>query len=56
MSRNKKDNELDGFERRHADKSTALPLAFDVLAVSVHRDNPRRGISVLLGDAIFSAT
>ena len=56
MSRNKKDNELDGFERRHADKPAALPVAFDVLAVSVHRDNPRSGISVPRGDAIFPAT
>ena len=56
MSRNKKDNELDRFERRHADKPTALPVALDVLAVYVHRDNPRSGISVPRGDAILSAT
>ncbi|MCX7818696.1 MAG: PstS family phosphate ABC transporter substrate-binding protein [Kiritimatiellae bacterium] len=56
MSREMKQAEIDEFEAKFGYKPTALPVAVDMLAVYVHRDNPIQGLSLTQVDAIFSKT
>lgn len=56
MSRTMKDAEIQAFEKKHGYKPTAVPVAVDALAVFVHKDNPIKGMSMPLVDAIFSST
>jgi phosphate transport system substrate-binding protein len=56
MSREMRDNEVQGFESRFGYKPTAIPVAIDALAVFVHKDNPIDGLTMPQVDAIFSAT
>jgi phosphate transport system substrate-binding protein len=54
MSRTMKQDEIDGFEKQHGYKPTALPTSIDMLAVYVHKDNPIAGLTFQQVDAIFS--
>lgn len=56
MSRMMKSSEIEAFEARHGYKPTAVPVAIDVLAVYVNKDNPIKGLTIAQVDAIFSAT
>jgi phosphate transport system substrate-binding protein len=56
MSRAMKDNEIQEFQKKYGYKPTAVPVAIDALAVFVHKDNPVKGLSMPLVDAIFSTT
>jgi phosphate transport system substrate-binding protein len=56
MSRTMKDNEIQDFEKKYGYKPTAVPVAVDALAVFVHKDNPIKGLSMPMVDAIFSST
>lgn len=56
MSRAMKTEEIQAFEAKHGYKPTAVPVAIDVLAVYVNKDNPIEGLSITQVDAIFSAT
>ncbi|PTQ91054.1 PstS family phosphate ABC transporter substrate-binding protein [Agitococcus lubricus] len=56
MSRPMKDNEIQDFEKKYGYKPTAIPVAVDALAVFVHKDNPVKGLSMPMVDAIFSST
>lgn len=56
MSRDMRRSEVQGFEARHGYPPTALPVAIDMLAVYVNRDNPIEKLSLPQIDAIFSAT
>jgi phosphate transport system substrate-binding protein len=56
MSRAMKAEEIQAFEAKHGYKPTAVPVAIDVLAVYVNKDNPIKGLSLQQLDAIFSAT
>ena len=56
MSRAMKSSEIQAFENRHGYKPTAVPVAIDLLAVYVHKDNPIKGLTLPQVDAIFSAT
>lgn len=56
MSREMKSSEIEAFEARHGYKPTAVPVAIDVLAVYVNKDNPIEGLTVPQLDAVFSAT
>lgn len=56
MSRAMKTEEIQAFEAKHGYKPTAVPVAIDVLAVYVNKDNPIEGLSLPQVDAIFSAT
>ncbi|HEX4869373.1 MAG TPA: phosphate ABC transporter substrate-binding protein PstS family protein [Moraxellaceae bacterium] len=56
MSRAMKDNEIQAFEKKHGYKPTAVPVAVDALAIFVHKDNPIKGLSMPVVDAIFSST
>lgn len=56
MSREMKSSEIEAFEARHGYKPTAVPVAIDVLAVYVNKDNPIKGMTIKQADAIFSAT
>jgi phosphate transport system substrate-binding protein len=56
MSRGMRDSEIQDFERRHGYAPTLVPVAIDVLAVYVNRDNPIEGLSLAEVDAIFSNT
>jgi len=56
MSRAMKDNEIQDFEKKYGYKPTAIPVAVDALAVFVHKDNPIKGLSMPMVDAIFSST
>ena len=53
MSRSMKDNEIQEFEKKYGYKPTAVPVAVDALAVFVHKDNPIKGLSMPMVDAIF---
>src|SRR5690606_20875492 len=55
MSREMKSEEIQAFEAKHGYKPTAVPVAIDVLAVYVNKDNPIKGLSLQQVDAIFSA-
>ena len=54
MSRPMKEAEIDDFKRRFGYEPTALPVAVDMLAVYVHRDNPIASLSLRQLDAIYS--
>ena len=54
MSRDLKPSEIDDFKRKHGYAPTTGPVAIDMLAVFVHRDNPLAGLSLQQIDAIFS--
>jgi phosphate transport system substrate-binding protein len=56
MSRAMRQSEIDAFEQRHGYPPTAVPVAIDLLAVYVNRDNPIEGLTLAQVDAIFSAT
>lgn len=56
MSREMKDDELEAFEDKYGYKPTAIPVAIDVLAVMVSKDNPIKGLTLPQVDAIFSST
>ena len=56
MSRAMKDNEIQDFEKKYGYKPTAIPVAVDALAVFVHKDNPIKGMSMAMVDAVFSST
>lgn len=56
MSREMKSEEVQAFEAKFGYKPTAVPVAIDVLAVYVNKDNPIKGLSLQQVDAIFSAT
>ncbi len=56
MSRDMKSSEIDAFEKKFGYKPTQLPVAIDMLAVYVHRDNPLEGLTLQQVDAIFSKT
>lgn len=54
MSREWKPSEIDTFQERHGYPPTVMPVAIDMLAVFVHRDNPLEAFSLEQIDAIFS--
>jgi phosphate transport system substrate-binding protein len=56
MSRAMRESEIQTFENRHGYKPYALPVAVDMVAVYVNKDNPIVSLSVPQVDAIFSAT
>ncbi len=56
MSRTMRDSEVRGFEERYGYPPTGVPVAVDMLAVYVNKDNPIKGLSLPQVDAIFSAT
>lgn len=56
MSRAMRDSEIRAFEDRHGFAPTEVPVAIDMVAVYVNKDNPVEGLSVPQVDAIFSAT
>ncbi len=56
MSRGMRDSEAAAFEQRHGYPPVLVPVAIDVLAVYVNRDNPIEGLSLAQVDAIFSST
>jgi phosphate transport system substrate-binding protein len=56
MSRTMKENEIQAFEKKYGYKPTAVPVAVDALAIFVHKDNPIKGLSMPVLDAIFSST
>lgn len=55
MSRPMRQGEIQAFEERHGYPPTLVPVAIDLLAVYVNRDNPIEGLSIPQVDAIFSA-
>ena len=54
MSRDWKPSEIDTFKEKHGYPPTVVPVAIDMLAVFVHKDNPMRSLSLEQIDAIFS--
>jgi len=54
MSRDWKPSEVDAFKCKHGYPPTVVPVAIDMLAVFVHRDNPLASLSLQQVDAIFS--
>jgi phosphate transport system substrate-binding protein len=54
MSRDWKPSEIDAFKEKHGYPPTAVPVAIDMLALFVHKDNPLTGLSLQEIDAIFS--
>lgn len=56
MSREMRQSEIEAFENRHGYAPYALPVAIDMVAVYVNKDNPIAGLSLPQVDAIFSAT
>ncbi len=54
MSRLMTAREVEGFEKKHGYKPTAIGVAIDALAVYVNKDNPIRGLSLEEVDAIMS--
>jgi phosphate transport system substrate-binding protein len=54
MSRDWKPSEIDTFKEKHGYAPTVLPVAIDMLAVFVHKDNPLKSLSLQEVDAIFS--
>jgi phosphate transport system substrate-binding protein len=54
MSRDWKPSEIDTFKEKHGYAPTVVPVAIDMLAVFVHKDNPLKSLSVQDVDAIFS--
>ena len=56
MSRGMRQSEIQAFEERFGYAPYELPVAIDMLAVYVNKDNPIEGLSIPQVDAIFSAT
>jgi len=56
MSRKMKSSEIRAFEQAQGYKPTAVPVAVDVLAVYVNKDNPIEGLTIPQVDAMFSVT
>lgn len=56
MSRAMKSSEIQSFEKKNGYKPYAIPVAVDMLAVYVNKDNPLKGLTIPQVDAIFSAT
>jgi phosphate transport system substrate-binding protein len=56
MSRPMKLEEIENFESRKGYPPTAVGIAFDALAIFVHKDNPIATLSLTSLDAIFSIT
>lgn len=56
MSRAMRDSEKRAFEDRHGYPPVEVPVAIDMLAVYVNKDNPIKGMSIPQVDAVFSAT
>lgn len=56
MSREMRQSEIQAFENKHGYAPYALPVAIDMVAVYVNKDNPIEGLSLPQVDAIFSAT
>ena len=56
MSRAMRDSEIQSFEERHGYKPYAVPVAIDMVAVYVNKDNPIEGMTLAQVDAVFSAT
>lgn len=56
MSRAMKSKEIQAFEQKYGYKPTAIPVAVDALAVFLHKDNPVKGMTIPMVDAIFSST
>ncbi|MEY6432562.1 phosphate ABC transporter substrate-binding protein PstS family protein [Thioalkalicoccus limnaeus] len=56
MSRPMRDSEQRAFEDRHGYPPTLVPVAIDMVAVYVNKDNPIESLSLPQVDAIFSAT
>ncbi len=54
MSRLMTAREVEGFEKKHGYKPTAVGVAIDALAVYVNKDNPIRGLSLQEVDAAMS--
>ena len=54
MSRDWKPSEIDAFKAKHGYAPTVVPVAIDMLAVFVHKDNPLKSLSLQQVDAIFS--
>jgi phosphate transport system substrate-binding protein len=54
MSRDWKPSEIDAFKAKHGYAPTVVPVAIDMLAVFVHRDNPLKSLTLQQVDAIFS--
>lgn len=54
MSRDWKPSEIDAFKAKHGYAPTVVPVAIDMLAVFVHKDNPLAALSLQQVDAIFS--
>ncbi|MFM8283192.1 MAG: PstS family phosphate ABC transporter substrate-binding protein [Planctomycetaceae bacterium] len=54
MSRDWKDAEIDAFKRKHGYPPTVIPVAIDMLALFVHKDNPIAELTLPQVDAIFS--
>jgi phosphate transport system substrate-binding protein len=56
MSRPMRDSESRAFEERFGYPPTLVPVAIDMIAVYVNKDNPIEALSIPQVDAIFSAT
>jgi phosphate transport system substrate-binding protein len=54
MSRDWKPSEIDVFKEKHGYPPTVVPVAIDMLAVFVHKDNPLKSLTLAEVDAIFS--
>jgi phosphate transport system substrate-binding protein len=54
MSREWKASEVDVFKSKHGYAPVAVPVAIDMLAIYVHKDNPLESLSLQQVDAIFS--
>lgn len=54
MSREMKSGEIQEFEKKFGYPPTPVPVAIDVLAVYVNKDNPIEGMSIPEVDAVFS--
>lgn len=56
MSRGMRQSEIQEFENRYGYAPTELPVAVDMLAIYVNKDNPIESLSLPQIDAVFSAT
>lgn len=56
MSRAMRDSEIRSFEDRHGYQPYAVPVAIDMVAVYVNKDNPIEGMTLAQVDAVFSET
>ncbi len=56
MSREMKGSEIRTFEKEQGYKPTKVPVAVDVLAVYVNKDNPIEGLTLPQVDAMYSVT